>query len=59
MGCIKSKGDSITGAETPLTHPIGQRSQPGAAGVQGAFGQHSQTWGLNSGRSSVEPGIGL
>ena len=35
------------------------RSQPQAARVQGAFGQHSQTYSLNVGWSCVEPGTGL
>lgn len=34
-------------------------SQPWAAGAQGAFGQHSQTQGLNVGWSCVEPEAGF
>jgi len=30
-----------------------------SAGVQGTFGQHSQTLGLNFVWSCVEPGVGL
>mgnify|MGYP001859384664 FL=1 len=57
-GWMLGKGSSPEGGGHG-TVSSGQQSRPQAAGVPEAFGQCSQTQGLNFGWSCVEPGVGL
>ena len=60
MELCQGKGSWGLGIGSPPGNGCpGQWARPQAAGVRGAFGQHSKTQGLDFGWSCAEPAVGL